>query len=104
MRPTPPTATLHSLADPTRRALFERLARHGPLTVRDLTAHSGVSQPAVSKHLSFLRSAGLVEAPHHGRHTYYSARPQGLAPLITWLSVHRRLRTPSLRASQKSAR
>src|SRR5579862_2244380 len=104
MRPTPPTATLHSVADPTRRALFERLARHGPLTVRDLTAHSGVSQPAVSKHLTVLRNADLVQARHHGRHTYYTARPQGLTPLINWLNLHRHLLNRSHRASLKPAR
>jgi DNA-binding transcriptional ArsR family regulator len=42
---------LKTLADPTRRAIFERLARDGEQTVRVLTEHSGVSQPAVSKHL-----------------------------------------------------
>ena len=49
-----------TLADPTRRALFERLCREGELTVGDLTAQAGVSQPAVSKHLVVLREAGLV--------------------------------------------
>jgi len=49
-----------TLADPTRRAIFERLSRDGEQTVRVLTAHSGVSQPAVSKHLGVLKLAGLV--------------------------------------------
>ena len=43
-----------ALGDPTRRALFERLSREGELTVRVLTGPSGVSQPAVSKHLGIL--------------------------------------------------
>jgi DNA-binding transcriptional ArsR family regulator len=75
-----------TLADPTRRALFERLSREGELTVRLLTEHSGVSQPAVSKHLGVLKHAGLVRDRRDGRQTHYSARPQGLAPLIDWMS------------------
>src|ERR1700739_3500707 len=47
-----------TLADPTRRALFERLCREGEQTVAALTAQAGVSQPAVSKHLGVLRQAG----------------------------------------------
>ena len=77
-----------ALADPTRRALFERLSREGELTVRGLTDHSGVSQPAVSKHLRILKHTGLVKARHKGRETHYSARPRGLAPLIDWMTFY----------------
>ncbi len=77
-----------ALADPTRRALFERLSREGELTVRVLTDRSGVSQPAVSKHLRVLRHTGLVKARHKGRQTHYSARPRGLAPLVDWLTFY----------------
>jgi DNA-binding transcriptional ArsR family regulator len=49
-----------TLADPTRRAIFERLSRDGEQTVRALTDRAGVSQPAVSKHLGVLKHAGLV--------------------------------------------
>ena len=73
-----------TLADPTRRALFERLCREGELTVGGLTADSGVSQPAVSKHLALLKGAGLVADRPAGRQTHYSARPAALAPLIDW--------------------
>src|SRR5438128_10588745 len=75
-----------TLADPTRRALFERLCEQGELTVAALTAHAGVSQPAVSKHLGVLKQAGLVSDRHAGRQTHYSAQPQALAPLIDWTS------------------
>ena len=75
-----------TLADPTRRALFERLAREGELTVRALTDKSGVSQPAVSKHLAVLKRAGLVRDRHEGRQTHYSAQLGALAPLIDWTS------------------
>lgn len=73
-----------TLADPTRRALFERLCREGEQTVGALTAGAGVSQPAVSKHLGVLKQAGLVNDRHEGRQTHYSARPGALAPLVDW--------------------
>lgn len=73
-----------ALADPTRRAIFERLCRDGDLTVGALTTHAGVSQPAVSKHLSILKQAGLVHDRHEGRLTHYSAQPAALSPLTDW--------------------
>lgn len=79
-----------ALADPTRRAIFERLSRHGELTVRLLTDNSGVSQPAVSKHLGVLKNAGLVRSRHKGRQTHYRARPRGLTPLVDWMSYYSR--------------
>jgi DNA-binding transcriptional ArsR family regulator len=63
-----------TLADPTRRAIFERLCREGEQTVGTLTARAGVSQPAVSKHLGVLKQAGLVRDRHEGRQTHYSAQ------------------------------
>ena len=75
-----------TLGDPTRRAIFERLIREGELTVRVLTDHSGVSQPAVSKHLGVLKQAGLVRDRRDGRQTHYRADPRGLAPLVDWMS------------------
>ena len=75
-----------TLADPTRRAIFERLCRHGEQTVSALTARAGVSQPAVSKHLMALKQAGLVRDRHEGRQTHYSAQLRALAPLIDWTS------------------
>ncbi len=75
-----------TLADPTRRAIFERLCRHGEQTVWMLTDHAGVSQPAVSKHLGALKRARLVRDSRQGRETRYSANPRGLAPLFDWMS------------------
>ncbi|MGA2600006.1 MAG: metalloregulator ArsR/SmtB family transcription factor [Bryobacteraceae bacterium] len=77
-----------ALADPTRRAIFERLTRGGEQTVHALTDHAGVSQPAVSKHLGVLKQAGLVRDRREGRETHYSAQPQALAPLIDWISLY----------------
>ena len=73
-----------TLADPTRRALFEQLCREGETTVGALTARAGVSQPAVSKHLGILKQAGLVCDRHEGRQTHYSAQPAALVPLTDW--------------------
>ena len=75
-----------TLADPTRRALFERLCREGEQTVGALTAQAGISQPAVSKHLGRLKLAGLVRDRHSGRQTHYSAEVRALSPLIDWTS------------------
>jgi DNA-binding transcriptional ArsR family regulator len=83
-----PDALFKTLADPTRRAIFERLTRDGEQTVRALTDRAGVSQPAVSKHLGVLKLAGLVRDRREGRQTHYSADPQGLAPLIDWMSLY----------------
>lgn len=73
-----------SLADPTRRAIFERLCRDGEQTVGSLTNWAGVSQPTVSKHLGVLKQAGLVRDRHQGRQTHYSAQLGALAPLVDW--------------------
>lgn len=81
---TAPDVLFRTLADPTRRALFERLCREGEQTVGALTAQAGVSQPAVSKHLGVLKQAGLVSDRHQGRQTHYSAQLGALAPLRDW--------------------
>ncbi|OCJ18376.1 transcriptional regulator [Rhizobium sp. AC44/96] len=73
-----------ALADPTRRGIFERLCREGEKTVSALTAHAGVSQPVVSKHLANLKRAGLVRDRQDGRQTHYSAQPGALVPLTDW--------------------
>lgn len=77
-----------TLADPTRRGLFERLAREGSLSVRSLTEGGTVSQPAVSQHLKVLREAGLVVEQKVGRNVLYRVEPQGLAPLIDWMAIY----------------
>ncbi len=75
-----------TLADPTRRAIFERLCREGEQTVGALTTEAGISQPAVSKHLGVLKRAGLVRDRHAGRQTHYSADRSALTPLVDWTS------------------
>ncbi|MGA9670032.1 MAG: metalloregulator ArsR/SmtB family transcription factor [Terracidiphilus sp.] len=77
-----------ALADPTRRAIFEHLARDGEQTVHALTHRAGVSQPAVSKHLTVLKRAKLVRHRREGRETHYSAQPKALAPLVDWMNQY----------------
>jgi DNA-binding transcriptional ArsR family regulator len=85
---TAPDTLFKTLADPTRRAIFERLCRTGEQTVWMLTDEARVSQPAVSKHLRVLKLAGLVRERREGRQTHYTAQPQGLKPLIDWMSLY----------------
>jgi DNA-binding transcriptional ArsR family regulator len=77
-----------ALSDPTRRAIFEHLSRDGEQTVHALTGRAGVSQPAVSKHLTVLKRAKLVRHRRDGRETHYSAQPQALAPLVDWMNLY----------------
>lgn len=79
------TTVFRALADPTRRAVFERLAS-GEASAGELGRGLGVSQPAISQHLGVLRDAGLVTPRREGRHRYYRARPGGLTPLVDWLA------------------
>ena len=73
------------LADPSRRAIFERLTR-GEAPVKQLTARFDISQPAVSQHLATLRSAGLVSDRREGRLVYYRVEPKELRPLVDWIA------------------
>jgi DNA-binding transcriptional ArsR family regulator len=78
-------AVLRTLADPTRRAVFERIAGSDEMSVGELTRGSGVTQGAISQHLKSLKLAGLVVERPEGRNVYYRAQPQGLAPLVSWM-------------------
>ena len=77
---------MRTLADPTRRAVFERVVRSDEITVVELTRGSGVTQGAISQHLKSLKQAGLVAERAQGRNVYYRAEPEGLAPLVDWMS------------------
>jgi DNA-binding transcriptional ArsR family regulator len=77
-----------ALADPSRRAIFESLAR-GEAAVKDLTARVDNSQPAVSQHLATLKDAGLVNGRREGRLVYYRVEPRGMKPLIDWITHYR---------------
>src|SRR6202140_4058667 len=77
---------LRTLADPTRRAVFERVVESDEITVGELTRGSGVTQGAISQHLKSLKQAGLVADRPEGRNVHYRADPKGLAPLVDWMS------------------
>src|SRR5271170_8242228 len=79
-------AVMRTLADPTRRAVFERIVRSDEITVVELTRGSSVTQGAISQHLKSLKRAGLVADRPDGRNVYYRAQPEGLAPLDDWMS------------------
>ena len=77
---------MRTLADPTRRAVFERVVGAHEITVVELTRGSGVTQGAISQHLKSLKLAGLVAERPKGRNVYYRAKPEGLEPLVDWMS------------------
>jgi DNA-binding transcriptional ArsR family regulator len=77
---------LRTLSDPTRRAVFERVVKSDEITVVELTRGSGVTQGAISQHLKSLKLAGLVAERPEGRNVYYRAQPEGLTPLVDWMS------------------
>ena len=76
---------MRTLADPTRRAVFERIIHAKEISVADLTQGSGVTQSAISQHLRSLKSAGLVVDRAQGRQVFYRAEEKGLAPLVDWM-------------------
>jgi DNA-binding transcriptional ArsR family regulator len=86
MQAVPIDTVMRALADPTRRAVFERIVSADEINVAELTRASGVTQGAVSQHLASLKRAGLVTERPQGRNVFYRARPEGLAPLFDWLS------------------
>jgi DNA-binding transcriptional ArsR family regulator len=77
---------LTALADPTRRSIYE-LIRAAPSSVRELTDHLPISQPAVSQHLKVLSAAGLVTAVPDGARRIYRLDPEGIAQLRAWIDV-----------------
>ena len=79
-------AVMRTLADPTRRAVFERIVGCDEITVVELTRGSGVTQGAISQHLKTLKRAGLVAERPEGRNVYYRAQPGGLEPLVDWMT------------------
>jgi len=77
-----------ALADPTRRAIFDRLAGGG-MNATELRTGMAISQPAISQHLAVLRGAGLVKEQRQGRFVNYAVDPDGLAAIARWLTKYR---------------
>jgi DNA-binding transcriptional ArsR family regulator len=74
----------HLLGDPTRRAIFDLLARR-PCSVGELAEHLPISRPAVSQHLRVLRDGGLLVSHAEGTRRVYQLDPDGVAALRAWL-------------------
>jgi len=79
-----PALAFAALADPTRRAIFERVAR-GPSSVGKLAAHFEVSRPAVSQHLKVLKDAGLVADTPVGTARIYRLEFRGIEAMRHYL-------------------
>ncbi len=77
-----------ALADPTRRAVFEKVAQR-EMSVSELTAGFPISQPAISQHLAALKGAGLVAERREGRNVFYRSDSRGLEALAQWVQRYR---------------
>jgi DNA-binding transcriptional ArsR family regulator len=85
---SPPPNVYRAIADPTRRAILDRL-RAGPMHVNALAADFSQSRPAVSKHLRVLRAAHLVAERRHGRERRYFLEPGPLRDVAGWVEEYR---------------
>jgi DNA-binding transcriptional ArsR family regulator len=92
-------AGLGLLGDPSRRAIFELLARR-PSSVGELAQQLPISRPAVSQHLRVLKDGGLVISRAEGTRRVYRLNPDGVAALRAWLD---RVWDEALTAFQKAA-
>jgi len=79
-----------ALADPTRRAIVERLLARGEMNVGDVSAPFRISAPAISRHLRVLENAGMIERRVDKQWRYVRARPDALGPLESWIERQRR--------------
>ena len=85
-----------ALADPTRRAIIERLLAGGELSVGDLAAPFAISTPAISRHLQVLERAGLIERRIERQWRFVRVRADALSPVESWLSRQQRHWTAAL--------
>ena len=90
----------HAIADPTRRAILDRL-RDGGLAVNEIASRFEVSRPAISKHLRVLHQAHLVLESREGRNRVYRLNPEPLRELDRWLEDYRRFWTLNLMSLKK---
>jgi DNA-binding transcriptional ArsR family regulator len=88
MSSDPLTATFAALADPTRRAILERLAQ-GDATVTELARPFAVSLPAISRHLKVLERAGLIARDRSAQTRPSSLRPEALEEAGAWMETYR---------------
>ena len=86
---TQDTSVFHAIADPTRRAILDRL-REGGQAVNEIACRFEVSRPAISKHLRVLHEANLVTETRRGRNRIYKLNAEPLRDLEKWLDHYRR--------------
>lgn len=86
-RPRADRDVFRAVADPTRRATLEVLARRGEQTVSGLVQTVGVEMPVLSRHLAVLREAGLVTQRQAGRNRLYRIEPEGLRQIFDWSAL-----------------
>jgi DNA-binding transcriptional ArsR family regulator len=97
---TQETSVFHAVADPTRRAILDRL-RNGALAVNEIASRFEVSRPAISKHLRVLHQAHLVMEAREGRNRVYRLNPGPLREMDRWLDQYRRFWTLNLLSLKK---
>jgi DNA-binding transcriptional ArsR family regulator len=86
--PEPERSVFRAIADPTRRAMLDRL-RRGPTAVNELASAFAQSRPAISKHLRILREAKVVSEERHGRERLYRLEPEQLKEVADWILPYR---------------
>ena len=89
-QPPPLDSLFAALADPTRRAIIDRLLARGELSVGEIAAPFDISTPAITRHLQVLERAGLIERRVERQWRYVRVRANALAPMENWLSRQRR--------------
>ena len=82
-----PQPLLAALADPSRRAVFERLNTEGPASASQLASELPISRQAIAKHLNLLDSVGLVDRAEQGRQVVYTASVTPLRDVADWLET-----------------
>lgn len=82
------TDVFQALADPTRRAILDRLRDEGALSVKDLSAPLPISRQATTKHLDLLAAAGLIRQEWQGRERRHRLLAPALEPVSTWLQPY----------------
>jgi DNA-binding transcriptional ArsR family regulator len=88
-RKTAAADVFSAVADPTRRAILDRL-RKGSAPVNELASGFRISRPAISKHLRVLRSARLVRESREGRQRIYQLDPARIQEVAKWAEEYRR--------------
>ena len=87
--------TFSAFADPTRRAILQRLI-DGEKTVGDLAEPFDMSLPAVSKHIKILEAAGLLNRRHEGRLHHLSLNPAAMRGAAEWIDLYKSFWTTKL--------